>query len=51
MLTNRWRRRGQELMFSWPVSSPFDILHVDLWMPGHHTDPNGYMALMKLYVT
>ena len=51
MLTNRWRRRGQELMFSWPVSSPFDILHVDLWMPGHYTDPNGYMALMKLYVT
>ena len=32
-------------MFSWPVSSPFAILHVDLWMPGHHTDPNGYMAL------
>ena len=34
-------------MFSWPVSSPFAILHVDLWMPGHHTDPNGYMALMN----
>ena len=47
MLTYRWRHRGQELMFSWPVSSPFAILYVDLWMPGHHTDPNGYMALIN----
>ena len=47
MLTYRQRRRIQELMFSWPVSYPFAILHVDLWMPGHHTDPNGYMALMN----
>ena len=47
MLTNRWRRRGQELMFSWPVSSPFAILHVNLWMPGHYTEPNGYMELMN----
>ena len=30
MLTYRWRRRGQELIFSWPVSSPFAILHVNL---------------------
>ena len=30
MLTYRWRRRGQELMFSRPVSSPFAILHVYL---------------------
>ena len=48
MLTNRWRRRGQELTFSWPVSSPFTILHVDLWMLGHHTNPKGYMALMNI---
>ena len=34
-------------MFSCPVSSPFAILHVDLWMPGHHKDPNGYMAIMN----
>ena len=51
LLTTRWRRRGRELMFSWPVSSPFAILHVDLWMPGHHTDSNGYMTLMTLCVT
>ena len=30
MLIYRWRRRGQELMFSWPVSFPFAILHVDI---------------------
>ena len=47
MITYRWRGRGQELMFSWPVSSPFAILHADRWMPGHLTDPNGYMELMN----
>ena len=34
-------------MFSWPVSSPFAIIHVDLWMPGKYTDTNGNMALMN----
>ena len=34
-------------MFSWSVSSPFVILHVDLWMPGHHTDEYGNMALIN----
>ena len=47
MLTYRWRRRGQELMFHWPVSSPFAILHVDLWIPGHFTDSNGNVTLMN----
>ena len=47
MLTYRWRRRGQELMFSWPVSSLFAILHVDLWILGHHSDPNDNMALIN----
>ena len=47
ILTYRWRRRSQELMFSWPVSYPFTILHVDLWMPGNHTDRNGYIVLMN----
>ena len=28
-LTFHWRRRGHELIFSWPVSSPFAIIHVD----------------------
>jgi len=34
-------------MFSWSVSSPFDILHVNLWIPGHHSDSNGNMTLMN----
>ena len=34
-------------MFSWPVSSPFAIIYVDLWMPGKYTDSNGNMALMN----
>ena len=45
-LTYRWKRRGQEFFF-WPVSSPFVICHVDLWIPGYHTDNNGNMALMN----
>ena len=35
-------------MFTWPVSSPFAILHVNLWIPGHYTDSNGYIALMNV---
>ena len=35
-------------MFSWPVSSPFAILHADLWIPGHHTNRNGYMTFMDV---
>ena len=35
-------------MFSWFISSPFTILHADLWIPGHYTDSNGYMALMNV---
>ena len=46
-LNFHWRRRGRELMFSWPVSSPFVIIHVDLWIPGKYTDSNGNMALMN----
>ena len=34
-------------MFSWTVSFPFVILHVDLWIPGNRTDTNGYTALMN----
>ena len=34
-------------MFSWPISSPFAIRHVDLWSPGYMTDQNSYIALMN----
>ena len=40
-LTNRWRKRGSELLFSWPISNPFAILHADLWCPGDVTDYTG----------
>ena len=45
MLTYRWKCRGPK---NSPVSSPFVIFHVDLWMPGHYTDINGYMTLMNV---
>jgi hypothetical protein len=32
---NIWRSRKSELYFSWPVTIPFYIMHVDLWSPGH----------------
>ena len=48
MLTYVWRRRGQEVMFSWPVSSLFTITHAGLWMPGHFKDRNGNVALMNV---
>ena len=35
-------------MFSWLVSSPFDIFHADLWIPGHFTDSSGNVALMNV---
>jgi len=31
---NIWETRKSELYFSWPVTSPFYIMHVDLWAPG-----------------
>ena len=32
---NAWRSRRSELYFSWPVTLPFYIMHVDLWSPGN----------------
>lgn len=32
---NAWRTRRSELYFSWPVTLPFWIMHVDLWSPGN----------------
>ena len=36
-----WRTRRSELYFSWPVTVPFWIMHVDLWSPGHTQDHSG----------
>jgi hypothetical protein len=38
ILTDKQTRENKELVFSWPVTSPFFILHVDLWAPGSLTD-------------
>ena len=41
VLTDRHSRESKELVFSWPVTSPFFILHVDLWAPGTLSDYHG----------
>lgn len=33
--SNTWRNKKSELYFSWPVTLPFWIMHVDLWSPGN----------------
>lgn len=38
---NIWCNRKSEVYFSWPVTTPFYIMHVDLWMPGKLTDEAG----------
>merc|ERR1711884_245058 len=38
---DHWRSGKSELHFSWPVTSPFYILHCDLWQPGHLVDSSG----------
>ena len=38
---NVWRSRMSELHFSWPITVPFWIMHVDLWSPGLHEDADG----------
>ena len=43
---NIWRSRKSELYFSWPVTVPFWIMHVDLWSPGDTTssiNEKGYL--------
>ena len=36
-----WRSRASELNFSWPVTVPFWIMHIDLWSPGAIEDDTG----------
>ena len=38
---NVWQTRLSELHFSWSITVPFWIMHVDLWSPGHQYDGNG----------
>jgi hypothetical protein len=41
ILTNKHTRENKELIFSWPITSPFFILHIDLWAPGSLKDYRG----------
>ena len=31
---DHWKSRRNELYFSWPITTPFYIMHLDLWHPG-----------------
>ena len=48
ILIYKLRRRGQEVMFSWPIRSPFVILHADLLMPIHFTHSDGDVDFMNI---
>ena len=43
---NAWRTRQSELYFSWPITVPFWIMHVDLWSPGTTTDDAGHKGYL-----
>jgi hypothetical protein len=45
-LTNSHLQTASELMYSWPLGSPFAILHVDLWKPGDTIDSDDHISLM-----
>ena len=48
---NVCRNRKQELNFSWPVTIPFYIMHIDLWDPGKALSKNaaGRHLLKAIY--
>ena len=48
MLIYKWRGQGQDIIFLCPISSPFAILHVDIWMQYLFTDSNSNVALTNV---
>ncbi len=42
-----WRNRRSELYFSWPVTIPFWVMHVDLWQPGTVEFEGGHGYLLN----
>ena len=36
-----WTMRQNELYFSWPITSPFYIMYIDLWVPGELISSDG----------
>jgi len=45
-LTRTAIRKGSELVYSWPVSSPFYIIHLDVWAPGDAASAYGFKYLL-----
>ena len=41
---NVWRNRRQELHFSWPVTIPYYIMHLDIWSPGNVLHSHKYWS-------
>jgi hypothetical protein len=46
VLMDKQTHENKELVFSWPITSRFFILHVDLWAPGSLTDYRGNTYLL-----
>ena len=38
---NVWRNRKRYLYFSWPITTPFWIMHIDIWCPEQILDSTG----------
>ena len=47
---NTWHNRKIDLYFSWPVTTPFYIMYVDLWMPGKSVDDDGNTLQLMNYM-
>ena len=45
---NIWKTRKSELHFSWPVMTPFYIMHVDLWAPSKFINKKTGRTMMLL---
>lgn len=48
MLTYNFRRRSQDIIFSWHVYFPFTILNADMWMLCHFTGSTGNVFFMNV---
>ena len=41
------QRESTGLVYSWPVTTPFAIISVDIWKPGNTVNINGYTCLLN----
>ena len=42
------RSRKCKIYFSWPVTTPFYIMHINIWSPGHLIDKNSTRSTIQL---